>query len=154
MSQKIIARFSTTEPYRTNFELIFDANESCRCALSDAYPKISLPAIFLPSRPNPNRMFLFRFGTTGLEPKNVRFPRFQGLRPKHLFPSRVNDPKTRVPKIILGFTTQKPPNLIIFDFCAQKTFFPKIDPPKNVKFPFPKYKPPFSLPKSPKSPRN
>ena len=154
MSQKIIARFSATEHYRTNFELIFDANESCRCALSNAYPKISLPAIFLPSRPNPNRMFLFRFGSLGFVPKQVGFPRFQGLRPKTLFPSRVNDPKTRVPKIILGFTTQKPPNLIIFYFCAQKTYFPKIDPPKNVKFPFPKYKPPFSLPKSPKSHRN
>ena len=123
MSQEIIARFATTEPYRTNFELIFDANESCRCALSNAYPKISLPAIFLPPRPNPNRMFLFRFGSLGSVPKKIGFPRFYGLWPKTLFPCRVNDPKTRVPKIIPGFTTQKPPNLTIFDFCAQKNIF-------------------------------
>ena len=96
MSQKIIARLSATEPYRTNFELIFDANESCRCALSDAYSKISLPAIFLPPRRNPNRMFLFRFCS-------IRF----------------------VPKLALPF-------------------FPKFVPPKNVTFPFSKYKPPFS----------
>ena len=41
ISKKCIVRFFVTEPYRTNFELIFYANESWRRPLLDAYRKKS-----------------------------------------------------------------------------------------------------------------